>query len=529
MTLLYRAIWEEDRQKLDEVAAAAFLAWLRSKGIELEQLPDGESSGDVHKPRTSSLSLDQYELFVARAESEGVHGLRARLTEQRQGGSESWTTKLTVLQGSEAGGTLWVDVERESEDPFARLVFKAPRLVKTLLETGCDPRVGGVRLGSGPLAIDAAGLAGLIANPNRRLPLVVFSHDWAGVAETSARARAAYDQLAGVVQVYVLAPEDVEDLKALVGDDLAVWGGGARLYLPNRGDSGLSPSRHRYVSGQVASRFPAAAAERFAEMLVTTVTATRPPELFGAVRRQLREGVDRDNHDLIALADEEAQALREKLAALEDDLLDAAADNEELAGQVNVLIERFDEVARHTQLKDPDDSAEVGLPEDVDSIGDAIEFANLLPFIVIHELAPVDIEKMESDLRSGSWAKQTWLGLRALNEYAATRGKHDGGFYEWCKSSGSPRTWNPSEKKLSMTESAGVLNNDRLRARRQLPVDTQVNASGRVEMLAHLKIAQGGGPLIPRVYFYDDTRGSTGKVHVGFIGPHEHMPNLSTN
>ena len=48
-------------------------------------------------------------------------------------------------------------------------------------------------------------------------------------------------------------------------------------------------------------------------------------------------------------------------------------------------------------------------------------------------------------------------------------------------------------------------------------------------MEAHLKPVQGGGMQIPRIYFYDDTKGRTGKVHVGFIGPHDRMPNLSSD
>jgi hypothetical protein len=48
-------------------------------------------------------------------------------------------------------------------------------------------------------------------------------------------------------------------------------------------------------------------------------------------------------------------------------------------------------------------------------------------------------------------------------------------------------------------------------------------------MLSHIKVAEGGGPLAPRIYFYDDTRGPTGIIHVGFFGPHRHMPNKSTN
>lgn len=84
-------------------------------------------------------------------------------------------------------------------------------------------------------------------------------------------------------------------------------------------------------------------------------------------------------------------------------------------------------------------------------------------------------------------------------------------------------------KKISMRESETVMNNDRLRAARLLPIATDVAVDGRIEMVAHLKIAEGGGPLAPRIYFFDDTGSRTGKVHVGFIGPHEHMPNKGTN
>ena len=528
MTLLYRAIWEEDRSKLDEIASEAMLSWMSSKGIDLSELHEGDTSGEFHNPRRLPLTPDRFEMFVSRAENDGVAGLRIRLTEHRVEVNESWTTKLTVLFGSGPGGSLWVDVERESGDPFAILVFKAPRLVKTLLETGLDPRVGSVRLSGGPAVINASGLAGLVGSADRRLPLVVFSHDRAGIDATAARARAAYDQLAGAVQIYVLPPEEVDSFKELVGDDLAVWGGAARLYLPNRGVGGLSPRRHRYVSGQVASRSPQAAAERFAEILVTTATAIRPPALFDTVRRQLREGVDRDAAELLEMAEAEAESLREKLADLQDDLLDAAADNEDLAGQVNVLTERFVEVARATGgVAIAEDVVE--LPEDVSSISEALEFARDLSHLSVHPEAPVDIEKLDSRIESGAWGRQTWRGLRALNEYAATRSLHERSFFDWCKNSGSPRAWSPTEKKLSMTEGEGVLNNDRLRAQRWLPVDRAVDPSGHIEMLAHLKISQGQGRLTPRMYFHDDTRGVTGKVHIGFIGPHEHMENLSTN
>lgn len=80
-----------------------------------------------------------------------------------------------------------------------------------------------------------------------------------------------------------------------------------------------------------------------------------------------------------------------------------------------------------------------------------------------------------------------------------------------------------------MTESDFVQNTTKLANSRVFDVDERVDASGRITMLAHLKIAEGGGPLAPRVYFHDDTAGATGMVHVGLVGPHSLVPNKGTN
>ena len=64
---------------------------------------------------------------------------------------------------------------------------------------------------------------------------------------------------------------------------------------------------------------------------------------------------------------------------------------------------------------------------------------------------------------------------------------------------------------------------------RMFEVDRRVEPSGEVVMEAHLKVSTGGGSLAPRIYFIDDTKGATGKVHIGFIGPHKYVRNGSTN
>ena len=59
-----------------------------------------------------------------------------------------------------------------------------------------------------------------------------------------------------------------------------------------------------------------------------------------------------------------------------------------------------------------------------------------------------------------------------------------------------------------------------------LPVSTDADSTGFKYMGAHMKIALGGGPLAPRIYFYVSR--VTGKAHVGYFGPHSNMPNTKT-
>lgn len=118
--------------------------------------------------------------------------------------------------------------------------------------------------------------------------------------------------------------------------------------------------------------------------------------------------------------------------------------------------------------------------------------------------------------------------LQALNAYAEAKpDEFTGSFLQWCEQSGGGYEISP--KFVAMNESEWVRNNDRHRSARLLPIDTRVNGSGSIEMFAHVKTVEGGGTTIPRIYFHDDTMGVTKKVHIGFIGPHNLMPNKVTN
>jgi hypothetical protein len=224
----------------------------------------------------------------------------------------------------------------------------------------------------------------------------------------------------------------------------------------------------------------------------------------------------------------DVDALRKVVAEREDEVENLQLEIESLQEELNRQAETFALVARSTRAETAP-SADEELPANVESIAEAVALAQRLDGVVVPEDAARDIDTLDSTVTAGAWAKATWRGLRAFDEYVRDRDRVSGGFWEWCANSQSPRAWPATSKKLSMSESEAVMNNQKTHDQRVLPVDEKVDSSGKILMVAHLKIAEGGGPLAPRVYFYDDTRGPTGKVHVGFIGPHHHMQNTKTN
>lgn len=64
-----------------------------------------------------------FEVTTRRATVPGVAALRLHLAEQRDERGQRWTTDITCLTNGERGGTIWIDVDRESEDPFTRPLF----------------------------------------------------------------------------------------------------------------------------------------------------------------------------------------------------------------------------------------------------------------------------------------------------------------------------------------------------------------------------------------------------------------------
>jgi hypothetical protein len=158
-----------------------------------------------------------------------------------------------------------------------------------------------------------------------------------------------------------------------------------------------------------------------------------------------------------------------------------------------------------------------------EGIEEAIDLAREHLFNVeIPDGAVRDVAELDATPKYRVWGSAVWQALLALNDYVGAKrhGEQPAGFYLWCDRTNAWPT-----AKLAMSESDTVENNPRLRDQRLFPVPEEVDPSGRIHMFAHLKIQAGGGDNIPRLYFYDESDGRTGKMHIGFVGPHRHVRN----
>ncbi|GAA2791747.1 hypothetical protein [Saccharopolyspora taberi] len=138
--------------------------------------------------------------------------------------------------------------------------------------------------------------------------------------------------------------------------------------------------------------------------------------------------------------------------------------------------------------------------------------------------------ELDGHQRSGLWLRRCWGVLELLSEYALARRCGDGsapwlrGFSHYVREFGGSRGLSPSL--VASGESELVVNTPRFRNARTFPVPPEVHPSGWEFFGAHVKIDRGGG-VAPRLHYFDDSRGATGCVHIGYIGPH--LPGPESN
>lgn len=528
MSVLYRAVWSSGApagsgRAVDELRTRV-AAWTQETD-DPAPLVEGRSEFDVSQGRHREV--------VHRAVS--TEAFEVSTTDRIDGDPTEWVTEIRIVADADNVHTL-VELSMSSDDLARRVSVGRPRIVHELLDASEKPHLAGSGLFSGPLALPANGitiLTDMLANPDRSLPIIVCAEPNGQQDGQWLRTAAAIATRAeGVAVVITLDLDAVAAFKDEFGH-LAIWDGSVRVYAPGVVTRDSEGWRHRYYLRARLEEYTKSTIDRIVYSVAQLSTRRRMPDVFRVFGE--RSGLPSDALDGMVPAKEltearehwefELEVARDEQSSLERELASATG---HLARLKEALIGRgLADLLWGTQHEEA-----ASTPDEVQYTSEAALATQMylsewvsLPDSVIRELDDIDTAP-----EAYNWGNKTWRGLRALAAYAEDRagGWDKGGFWEWC-ASGPLLGWPATSKKLSMTESETVQNHDKLSRTRVFKIDPAVHPSGEVMMLAHLKISEGGGNLAPRVYFYDDTNGSTKKVHIGLVGPHYLVPNKSTN
>lgn len=546
MSVLYRALWASKPDSPSEHLARTrhlFSAWA-VEDSDADSLQDGTTA--VTLTRTRLIDGKEQRYVVERSvslrtvgDADSPQGFEGTARETSDG--MTWTT-FTRVVSSDSAAHVWVENQVEADRLIeVRLSVGRPRVVDELLGASPGANLGGSRLQIEPVDIPADGVPILVEHlrsEDRTLPTIVVSQPnsddggaWRRRANRIAR------RVAGVATVMTIDRQAVTAFSRELGQ-LATWDGSIRVYAPVPVVDGEG-YRHRYT---LRSLFDDQASEsvqidRIVYGVCSLSTRRRPDPAFDVLAMPTSAPVDLSEYLSIEDAETIIRDQQAKLDTATEDARAAVEDQEQLSRELSMKVGHLDRLHRALEQRrifdlfyETQHDPGSGLPDEADSVDAAIILAMdyLSDWLVIHDNAPQDLDGINTAPQSSAWGNTTWRGFRALAAFAEARSTDfAGGFYDWCKSD-PPMGWPATPKKLSMTESDTVRNNTSLSSKRVLPVSTDVDSTGRVLMLSHLKIAEGGGNLAPRVYFYDDTTGTTMKIHVGFVGPHYLMPNTKS-
>lgn len=150
-----------------------------------------------------------------------------------------------------------------------------------------------------------------------------------------------------------------------------------------------------------------------------------------------------------------------------------------------------------------------------------------LTHVVLSESLEAQSEPLRHHAKQDTWVARTRAILTVLNDYALAREAKEPirNFRHYLEGLAHPPF--PAAQ-VRLTESVAVRRGRKFRDSRTFPVPVEVDPSGWADFGAHIRVDSGGkGAIAPRLHFHDDTNGQTGKVFIGYVGPH--LPNTMTN
>ena len=499
--LVYRSVWTENSLNTNGVLLHETASWLRSRGTKIEPVENQRQTLGTTHLDTWSVTTDMGRL------------LRIRLTERTLEKHEAWTTTATSLM-TPTENILWVDVHAELADVWKREIA-APKLVKNLLLAGGQPQIGSDLMEVRPREIDDAEslleLIDWLESDERSVPVLILGINADQRIGIIQRATRAAETLAGVATVVVITEQLVATYNRLVPEDLCFLPGDAQLLLPGAPFEPENPALSFKVFGDDLGDNQKELGLLVARRIGMTSQWPEVPEAWSTYKELLTPLPDAHGSSLPSEQlhlDDEVKRLNEELKAYQDQLL---LSNEMLEDS-RQEIKRLESVYMSLALGPPLINVRGR------SIASTISLAReRLQSVRIAPGAEREIDSLDQHFNSSSWGDELGRAFAAFEQYAvdASNNKTKTDFKTWCA-----RTGAYSEAKIAMHEAETTKRNTELVADRLFPIDILVEPSGQMVMLAHIKIQAKGGGIIPRLYFHDDTKGRTQKIHVGFIGPH---------
>lgn len=517
MSVVFRTVFSDDRADLINEARSLFTNWLASKQLT------------VDVPETGRVEADGIAIEVVRGADGDLEAMRMRLDQESTG--ERWSTIMTAMAtGDEAW--VWLDLERVSDNVYGpRPSIGIPRIVRDFLNSSAC-RVGSTVLRSSFQIADddtVGDLLNELLDPARTVPVVVASPDPSDPGAARARAEELARALVGVANVWALEGLATSALSQALGPNLHVFGGAVRTYLPGLTISDGDHRRHRFARRELFQPHPRPGAQAVARSLVARAVAARPPLLFRN-RVALLPGFTRRGRDAEQLladllkVEEELDDLRHELELQILETEEIAAEAEAAKSRVRWLEQQLRQANVHVAgVATP----ESGMPTTADSCTMALELARqYLELVEVGDtLAPA--EDLDRHAKAGTWGRKAWEAFRALQSYAQAKssGNWTGNFLLFCRA--CPSGFDVIQADWVATgENETTANNPRFRRARTFCVPTAVSSDGEVYMGEHIKLEKGSDPA-PRIHFWDDTTGDTGKIYIGYLG--RHLPSSDTN
>jgi hypothetical protein len=542
----YRAVFHADIPAGDAFAATKneIRAWLKRKHLDV----DAFAAGLAHVGARKVL------LHATGNASDGTQTERWQLRDHQPDGH--WLSSLVVHTPGRTNGSartwFWLDVEFVHNDSATDVEVREPRgdvphFVRQLLQA-VEASDSLMILHSSPRLIcphEVDGLINVLRDPGRRLPAIVASahpridfDEWRRTIEHSTRF------VVGQAGVYILDPPATGRFNDEIGDTHGVCGGAVRTYLPDMDTAVPGDAPHHPVmsaadieagGGRASAVLAALPREMAADAPLPNALANIPRWAHGSVHRSESdaevtpaadsvEGLQEDNNALFELLEEkerihvrDQEELAEKQQVLEctiTDLAQAIDRNADLENRVRYFRARAEE-AGQTETFPPATTGEERLPR---SFSDVIRRLPDLTMVEFTGDTGITLG-MERKTQQRVWAQYAWQALRALDSYAEAKaqGRFHGDFTRWCEEPPASGLAVPVAR-VAAHESKTVHNNPRMRQDRELRVPEEVHPSGKVFMESHVRIGGGNG-VAPRLHFYDDTS-KTGKIYVGYLGPH---------